>query len=106
MLNSRCSSRLVVVITRWAPPSVKAQSRASSIVIGVAERGVQLPFTTFARDLLRGADASGNPVPGTLALLSVIEPFSIGFASFDGPGTPGEPVLRLVLTIGPPVELP
>jgi hypothetical protein len=67
---------------------------------------IEIPFTTFARDLLRGVDADGNPAPNTLALLSVFEPFSISFASFDGPGSPGEPVLKIVLTIGPAVELP
>jgi hypothetical protein len=67
---------------------------------------VEIPFTTFARDLLRGVDEDGNATPGTLALLSVIEPFSIGYASFVGPGSVGEPELRLVLTIGPPLELP
>ena len=67
---------------------------------------VEIPFTTFARDLLRGEDEDGNKPPGTLALLSLIEPFSIAYGSFEGPGSPGEPFLRLVLTIGPPVELP
>ncbi|KPJ80597.1 MAG: hypothetical protein AMS19_09295 [Gemmatimonas sp. SG8_23] len=67
---------------------------------------IEIPFTTFARDLLRGFDDRGNPAPGTLALLSVFEPFSISFASFEGPGNASEPVLKLVLTIGPPVELP
>lgn len=67
---------------------------------------IEVPFTTFARDLLRGEDESGNPAPTTLALLSVFEPLSIAFASFEGPGSANEPVLRLVLTIGPPVELP
>jgi len=67
---------------------------------------IEIPFTTFARDLLRGVDEEGNPAPNTLALLSVFEPFSISFASFDGPGSAGEPVLKIVLTIGPAVELP
>ena len=67
---------------------------------------IEIPFTTFARDLLRGVDEDGNPAPGTLALLSVFEPISISFASFEGPGSAAEPVLKLVLTIGPPVELP
>jgi hypothetical protein len=67
---------------------------------------VEIPFTSYARDLLRGEDTSGDPVPPTLALLSVFEPFSIAFASFEGPGSATEPLLRLVLTIGPPVELP
>jgi len=67
---------------------------------------IEIPFTGYARDRLRGTDASGNPTPETLALLSVIEPFSITFASFEGPQSAAEPFLRLVLTIGPPVELP
>ena len=67
---------------------------------------IEIPFTSFARDLLRGEDARGNPAPNTLALLSVFEPLSIAYASFEGPGSANEPVLRLVLTIGPPVELP
>ena len=64
---------------------------------------IEIPFTGYARDRLRGTDPSGNPTPETLALLSVIEPFSIAFASFEGPLSPAEPYLRLVLTIGPAV---
>jgi len=67
---------------------------------------VEIPFTSFARDLVRGEDASGNAPSSTLALLSVFEPLSIAFASFEGPGGANEPILRLVLTIGPTVELP
>ncbi|MDH3271823.1 MAG: hypothetical protein OEN56_10840, partial [Gemmatimonadota bacterium] len=67
---------------------------------------IEVPFTAFARDLLRGEDLAGNPAPSSLALLSVFEPISISFASFEGPGSANEPTLRLVLTIGPPVELP
>jgi len=67
---------------------------------------IEVPFTEFARDLLRGVDEDGYPPANTLALLSVFEPFSISFASFEGPGSPGEPVLTIVVTIGPAVELP
>lgn len=67
---------------------------------------IEIPFTTFARDLLRGEDEEGNKPPNTLALLSLLEPFSIAYGSFEGPGSAAEPYLRLVLTIGPPVELP
>jgi hypothetical protein len=67
---------------------------------------IEIPFTAFARDLLRGEDEDGFTPPNTLALLSVFEPFAISFAAFDGPGAAGEPVLKLILTIGPPVELP
>jgi len=67
---------------------------------------IDVPFTTFARDVLRGADEDGNPAATSLALMSVLEPFSISFASFEGPGSVNEPFLKLILTIGPPVELP
>jgi len=36
----------------------------------------------------------------------VFEPKSFPFASFVGPGLPGEPTLRLVLTLSDPVGLP
>jgi hypothetical protein len=67
---------------------------------------IKVIFTSFARDLLRGVDARGRVPPNSLVLLSVFEPFSISFASFEGPGGANEPTLRLVLTIGPPVEHP
>lgn len=67
---------------------------------------IEIPFTSFARDLLRGTDESGEVTTNTLALLSIFEPISISFASFEGPGSAAEPTLKLVLTIGPPVELP
>lgn len=78
---------------------------ANAFGAGAGEE-VEIPFTSFARDLVRGEDADGNPPASTLALLSVFEPLSITFASFEGPGGAGEPVLRLILTIGPTVELP
>lgn len=67
---------------------------------------IEIPVTPFIRALLEGPGSSGFDPPTTLALLSALEPITIAFASFDGPGSAGEPRLRLVLTIGPPVELP
>ncbi len=67
---------------------------------------IEIPFTAYARALVEGVDRSGAVPPKTLALLSVVEPFSVSFASFEGPGSPFEPILKLVLTIGPSVELP
>lgn len=64
---------------------------------------VEIPITPFVRALV---DEDGGGAPNTLALMSVFEPLSIAFASFHGPGTADEPRLRLVLTIGPAVELP
>ena len=66
----------------------------------------EIPFTSYARDLLRGVTSRGDPVPNSLALLSLTEPYSIAYATFEGPGSANEPVLRLIVTIGPAVELP
>jgi len=67
---------------------------------------IEIPFTIFMRDLIRGVRDDGIVAPDALALLSVFEPISIAFASFEGPGSANEPFLRLVLTIGPPIRLP
>lgn len=67
---------------------------------------VEVPFTEFARDLLRGETASGGVPSRSLALLEIFEPRSIAFASFHGPGGPDAPVLRLLVTVGGSVEIP
>ncbi len=67
---------------------------------------IEIPVTQFIRDLIRGATATGATPPSTLALLSTFEPLSIAFASFYGPGSDLEPVLKLVVTAGPSVTLP
>jgi hypothetical protein len=67
---------------------------------------VELPITSFMRTLMDGPDDSGNDPPGTLAILSASEPSSLPFASFDGPGDPGAPVLKMILTVGAPQVLP
>lgn len=61
---------------------------------------VAVPVTSFVRTLLAGPDTNGRPPPSTLALLSALEPASVSFASFYGPGDPREPVLKLVITVG------
>lgn len=66
---------------------------------------VEIPVTRLIRDLLRGETASGDPVPSTtVALLSTFEPVSIEYASFEGPGSPAAPRLRLILSFSPPDE--
>lgn len=67
--------------------------------------GQQIPITIteFVRGLVDPDRA--DLLPSELALLSLLEPFSIGFGDFDGPGDPGEPVLRLILTASDPVEI-
>lgn len=63
---------------------------------------VEIPVTRLIRDLLRGETTSGDPVPSaTVALLSTFEPFSIEYASFQGPGSPAAPRLRLILSFSP-----
>ena len=66
---------------------------------------VEIPITNYVRSLVEDDTTQTRP-PTTLALLSAFEPFSISYASFFGPGSPQEPVLKLILTAGPSVELP
>ena len=69
-------------------------------------RVVEVPITPIVRSLLAGASFNGfRPTP-TIALMELREPTSFTFASFVGPDQPGEPVLRLVLTISDPLGLP
>ncbi len=58
---------------------------------------VEVPVTRLVRDLLRGETTSGDPVTGTVALLSTFEPLSLEYASFAGKGA-SAPRLRLILT--------
>lgn len=67
---------------------------------------VEIPITSFVRAILEGDSVGGFPPSRSLALLSAFEPSSITFASFFGPGTPGAPVLKLIVTAGRSVELP
>ena len=67
---------------------------------------IEVPVTQFVRQLLPGASQGPVDPPSTLALLSVFEPLSISFATFHGPGGPDEPVLKLIITVSPSVELP
>jgi hypothetical protein len=66
---------------------------------------VEIPFGGYVVDLIRGTNASGAEFSRTVALLSSREPLSMPFGSFVGRGGPGEPVLRLILTVGGEVEI-
>lgn len=80
--------------------------RVDGAVFGALEGSlVEIPITTYARAFLSGPDPSGRPPPSTLVLLSAPEPSSFAFGEFFGPGGPNEPVLRLVVTVSPPLEL-
>lgn len=62
-----------------------------------AGQAVEIPVTELVRDQLRGEGASGGPVTSTLALLSILEPWSIEYASFAGRTSRSPPSLRLIL---------
>lgn len=68
---------------------------------------IEIPITPFVRNLVEGVNPITQvPYPNTLALLSAFEPRSIAYGSFYGPGGPDAPVLKLIVTVGPSVELP
>ena len=58
---------------------------------------VEIPITGLVRDLIRGETVDGDPVPGTIAVLSAFEPFSMEYMTFDGATSPAAPALRIVL---------
>lgn len=73
-----------------------------------AETGttVSFPVTLFLQDLVRGVTPFDEPAPNTISVMTTFEPLLLGFASFLGPGSPGAPKLRLVLTISESVQIP
>ncbi len=66
---------------------------------------VEIPIGAFVVDLIRGGTESGGEIPRTVALLSALEPLSLPFGSFHGPGGADGPELRLILTVGGGVEV-
>lgn len=58
---------------------------------------VEIPVTSLVRDQLRGEDPFGDPVTGTVALMSILEPWSIEYATFTGRLSSTPPSLRLIL---------
>jgi hypothetical protein len=66
---------------------------------------IDIPITAFVQGFLAGPDASGRLPSNTLALLSGPEPESFTFGEFFGPGGPNAPVLKLIITASPPLEL-
>lgn len=65
-------------------------------------RTVSIPVTAFIRTLID--DAVTDKVHD-VALLTPLEPLSIGFGSFAGPGSASPPTLRLILTVSDTVEV-
>ena len=64
---------------------------------------VGFSMTNFVEGILSDDAENGT---ASLALLSAVEPLTTGFASFEGGGGAGAPVLRLLFTIANPVGLP
>ena len=101
---------LVDVRPVLAPDHLPKSPLGNSFVGGIGERvgpeafGEEpdqlfaVPLTGFVRDYLRGETAQGMDPPSSIMLLSFLEPFSMGFANFSGPGSEGEPLLRLIVT--------
>ncbi len=98
-------------------PSVQPSIRRipATAFLGDAGVTVEVPMTRYFRDLLGGVEpepgegtgvGESSAVPSTLTFLSPSEPVSLGFGSFVGPGSAGEPFLRLILTLSDGVSLP
>ena len=88
------------------PSFLGLAGRAVAPAVFAEEAGTEIPIavTEFVRTLINPDTAVSN-VPPELAILSLLEPFSVSFGAFDGPGTPGEPRLRLVMTAVDTVEV-
>ena len=69
-------------------------------------RTVEIPLTPLVRDLVRGETPSGGELPATIAIMSLFEPLTLGYGSFVGPGEPGEPFLRMIITASEQVVPP
>lgn len=88
---------LVGPLGRRVPPSVFGDGEGTE---------VEVPLTAFVKAILESEEGAGASAPRTLAILSPFEPISISFGSFFGPGTPGAPVLKLIVTAGRSIQLP
>lgn len=59
---------------------------------------VEIPITSFVRDLARGMTEDSVPAPNTLALLAAIEPQSFELMRFLGPDSSSPPLLRILVS--------
>jgi hypothetical protein len=82
------------------------QGRSLASALFNAPQLVTIPITPFVRAQLLEESPDGLPAPTALALLSFLEPATVFFGSFAGPGEVGAPILRLIVTNAPAVELP
>ena len=87
---------------RLLPGVSSLQPNLFSVLAGTP---VILALTELVRAILSGPEPVTGP-DASIALLSVVEPNMVGFASFEGAGGVGAPALRLVFTIANDVGLP
>jgi hypothetical protein len=73
---------------------------------GLAGTPVFLAVTELVRGILSGAAETETGPDALVVLFSVVEPNMLGFASFEGVGGAGAPVLRLLYTVANDVGLP
>ncbi len=60
---------------------------------------IEVQLGPYVQGLIGEESLVGIEAPKTLALLSSFEPLALSFASFEGPGSPLGPQLKLVLTL-------
>ena len=59
---------------------------------------LEIPITSFVKDLARGVTEDSLPAPNTLALLAAIEPQSFELMRFLGPRSSSPPLLRILVS--------
>ncbi len=70
---------------------------APELFLAPAGQVVEIPVTDLVRDQLRGETLVGGPVTSSMALMSIVEPWSIEYATFGGRTSSSPPSLRLIL---------
>ncbi len=81
--------RSVQIPVLQVPPEIFAEGGATAL---------EIPITSFVKDLARGVTEDSLPAPNTLALLAAIEPQSFELMRFLGLGTSSPPVLRILVS--------
>lgn len=89
-----------------SPPVIFANTGAVPEIFAPGEGGVvEIPVTTYLRDLLRGETPGGNPVFPTAAVITPVEPFTFEVMRFHGPESENAPYLRILFTVADQVGL-
>ena len=71
------------------PPEIFAEGDGSEL---------EIPITSFVKDLARGVTEDSLPAPNTLALLAAVEPQSFELMRFLGLGSSAPPTLRILVS--------